>query len=108
MTEKRFTIIHIGNPYECVIKDHITDNTIGMFDSTTEPVNEVVECLNALHEENSLLKDIIKDIVIKLEANYTSNTYEMTIPINRVIYNELRRRLKETSFNEDLRRFLDD
>ena len=57
MTEnKRFTIIHIGNPYECVIKDHNTKNTIGMFDSTTDPVNEVVDLLNVLHEENEALK----------------------------------------------------
>ena len=63
--------------------------------------------LNELHEENNLLKDIIKDIVVQLDANHTSHTYQMTIPINKVIYNELKRRLKETSFNEELRRFLE-
>ena len=69
---------------------------------------EVISLLNELHEENSLLKDIITDIVVQLDANHTSNTYQMIIPINRVIFNELNRRLTETSFNEELRRVLDD
>lgn len=60
MTAKRFQIIHIGNPYECVIKDHDTNNTIGMFDSTTEPVNEVVDLLNELHEEVQSQSIVIK------------------------------------------------
>ena len=68
---------------------------------------QAVNHLNALHEENELLKNILKDITIQLDANHTLNTYQMTIPINRVIYNELNRRLKETSFNEELRRFLE-
>ena len=71
-------------------------------------MDETVELLNELHEENNLLKDIIKDIVVQLDANHTSNTYQMIIPINRVIFNELNRRLTETSFNEELRRVLDD
>ena len=74
----------------------------------SEPNIELLcERLNELHEENNLLKDIIKDIVVQLDANHTSHTYQMTIPINKVIYNELKRRLKETSFNEELRRFLE-
>ncbi len=71
-------------------------------------MEEVVDVLNNLSEENEQLKDILKDITIQLDANHTMNTYQMVIPINRVIYNELNRRLKETSFNEELRRFLDD
>ena len=74
-----------------------------------KPINlqEVLKLLNELHEENNLLKDIIKDIVVQLDVNHTSYTYQMTIPINKVIYNELKRRLNETSFNEELRRFLE-
>ena len=68
---------------------------------------ECAKLLNELYEENNLLKDIIKDIVVQLDANHTSHTYQMTIPINKVIYNELKRRLKGTSFNEELRRFLE-
>ena len=79
------------------------------FKDYDNPVNlrEVLKLLNELHEENNLLKDIIKDIVVQLDANHTSHTYQMTIPINKVIYNELKRRLNETSFNEELRRFLE-
>ena len=99
MTEKRFIeIISVekvidnltGKEYKCIID------------------NELLDVLNALHEENELLKNILKDIIIQLDANHTSQTYQMTIPINKVIYNELNRRLTETSFNEELRRFLDD
>ena len=60
---KRFTIIHIGNPYDCVIKDHNTNNTIGMFDSTTEPVNEVVDLLNEQHEEIIELREAMKRLM---------------------------------------------
>lgn len=69
--------------------------------------DEVLNRLNELYEENNLLKDIIKDIVVQLDANHTSHTYQMTIPINKVIYNELKRRLKGISFNEELRRFFE-
>ena len=87
-------------------KNHkVYDNLTG----ETHSSNMVsVNVLNELYEENNLLKDIIKDIVVQLDANHTFNTYQMTIPINRVIYNELNRRLKETSFNEELRRFFDE
>lgn len=71
-------------------------------------VKEYEEFIEELEQENEQLKDILKDITIQLDANHTMNTYQMVIPINRVIYNELNRRLKETSFNEELRRFLDD
>lgn len=64
--------------------------------------------VESLEKENEQLKDILKDITIQLDANHTMNTYQMVIPINRVIYNELNRRLKETSFNEELKRVLDD
>ena len=94
MTTKRFEY-----------KNHkVYDNMTG----ETHSSNMVsVSVLNELYEENNLLKDIIKDIMVQLDANHTLHTYQMTIPINKVIYNELKRRLEETSFNEDLRRFLE-
>jgi hypothetical protein len=94
MTAKRFEY-----------KNHkVYDNLTG----ETHSSNMVsVNVLNELYEENNLLKDIINDIVVQLDANHTSHTYQMTIPINKVIYNELKRRLKGTSFNEELRRFLE-
>lgn len=87
--------------------DGVWDNNVEDMADALLTDEEVVECLNHLHEENELLKNILKDITIQLDANHTLNTYQMTIPINRVIYNELNRRLKETSFNEELRRFLE-
>lgn len=94
MTDKRFEY-----------KNHkVYDNLTG----ETHSSNMVsVNVLNELHEENNLLKDIIKDIVVQLDANHTPHTYQMTIPINKIIYNELKRRLKETSFNEELKEFLE-
>ena len=51
MTEKRYTVIHLGNPVGCVIKDHASNNTIGVFSSMHNPVNEVCDLLNK-QEEN--------------------------------------------------------
>lgn len=117
MTEKRFnyTSERIGQHWSIEISDNQTKQPFDVdyieikdnYSQTRDNVKFIVELLNELHEENNLLKDIIKDIVIQLDANHTSHTYQMTIPINRVIYNELKRRLKETSFNEELRRFLE-
>ena len=72
---------------------------------TQEKLNRQIITLS---DENEQLKDILKDITIQLDANHTMNNYQMVVPINKVIYNELNRRLKETSFKEELRRFLDD
>ena len=103
MTEKKFTLLEDTNGgLDTVLETMVKDN--GRFLTH----KECCDLLNALHEENELLKNILKDITIQLYANHTLNTYQMTIPVNRVIYNELKRRLKETSFNEELRRFLDD
>ena len=104
MTTKRFTILYglDEDPFDWDILDNEKDAIICQYNGTP-----ICELLNELHEENNLLKDIIKDIVVQLDANHTSHTYQMTIPINKVIYNELKRRLKGTSFNEELRRFLE-
>ena len=109
MTAKRFRITDNG------IEDTLLKEQYPKIKKSDEVLDSIscthlidlVKLLNELHEENNLLKDIIKDIVVQLDANHTSHTYQMTIPINKVIYNELKRRLKETSFNEELRRFLE-
>ena len=116
MTAKRFNLI-IDSEWWIVKDDSIKSNKYrndldgddayrGLKEGELTE-KEVVDLLNELYEENNLLKDTIKDIVVQLDANHTSQTYQMTIPINKVIYNELKRRLKETSFNEELRRFLE-
>ena len=103
MSQKRFTVKNIMFDGDSIVDN--TDN--GYFTGDKQDLENLCEVLNELYEENNLLKDIIKDIVVQLDANHTSHTYQMTIPINKVIYNELKRRLKETSFNEELRRFLE-
>ena len=55
MTEKRYTIIHLGNPADCVIKDNTSNNTIGVFDSMHNPVNEVCDLLN---EQEETIKEL--------------------------------------------------
>ena len=104
MTEKRFERIYADVDVFC--RDHNAKGTSQLLEK--EDYGTIVDLLNEQHEENELLKNILKDIIIQLDANHTSQTYQMTIPINKVIYNELNRRLTETSFNEELRRFLDD
>ena len=71
MTEnKRYTVIHLGNPVDCVIKDHTSDNTIGIFSSMHNPVNEVCDLLN---NQDNRIKELetqikpIKDICKKYQ-----------------------------------------
>ena len=64
MTEKRYTVIHLGNPVDCVIKDHASNNTIGVFSSMHNPVNEVCDLLNSKEEtiiEQSIQLDYLQD-----------------------------------------------
>ena len=112
MTEKRYYQKDWEDSYYIFDSKTISENEFeekveydgyDVFADSLTP-KEVINLLN----ENEQLKDILKDITIQLDANHTMNTYQMVIPINRVIYNELNRRLKETSFNEELRRVLDD
>lgn len=43
MTEKRFQIIHLGNAYDFVIKDHITNKTYGTFQGETESMEKLLD-----------------------------------------------------------------
>ena len=58
MTE-RFQIIHLGNPYDFVVKDHQTNKTYGTLQGDDK---SLMELLNELHEENQQLKKDIKQI----------------------------------------------
>ena len=42
-TTKRFQIIHLGNAYDFVIKDHVTNKTYGTFQGETESMEELLE-----------------------------------------------------------------
>ena len=48
MTEKRFQIIHLGNAYDFVVKDHNTNNTYGTFQGDKKQMERL---LNDLNEE---------------------------------------------------------
>lgn len=52
MTE-RFQIIHLGNPYDFVVKDHQTNRTYGTLQGDDK---SLMELLNELHEENKALR----------------------------------------------------
>lgn len=59
MTENRFQIIHLGNPYDFVLKDHQTNKTYGTFQGDDE---SMMEMLNDLSDENNELKEEIIDL----------------------------------------------
>lgn len=59
MTEKRFQIIHLGNPYDFVVKDHQTNRTYGHFQGDDKSLQE---CLDNIADENEELKQQIKDL----------------------------------------------
>lgn len=55
MTE-RFQIIHLGNPYDFVVKDHQTNRTYGTLQGDD---NSLIELLNELHDEKQSVIDWI-------------------------------------------------
>ena len=57
MTEKRFQIIHLGNPYDFVVKDHQTNKTYGTLQGDDKSLQE---CLDNIVEENEQLKQELK------------------------------------------------
>lgn len=110
MTEKRFKVNTVWFNKEKTDGEHIIEYINGqplIATKSLEDAKFVKALLNGLYKENEQLKNILKDIIIQLNANHTLNTYTITVPVNRVIYNELCRRLKESSFNEELKRFLE-
>ena len=60
MTEnKRFQIIHLGNPYDFVVKDHNTNKTYGTLQGDDK---SLMELLNELNDENTHIKNTIKEM----------------------------------------------
>lgn len=60
MTE-RYQMIHLGNLYDYVIKDHIGNKTYDMIHNK-EHKKEIVNVLNSLSDENEQLKQQIQSI----------------------------------------------
>ena len=65
MTEKRFQIIHLGNAYDFVVKDHNTNKTYGTFQGDEKQMERL---LNDLEEENTMLRndDTITDYEVQI------------------------------------------
>lgn len=65
MTEnKRFQIIHLGNPYDFVVKDHATNKTYGTLQGDDKSLTEL---LDGLAEENKQLKQQVEDLEFNLQ-----------------------------------------
>lgn len=63
MTEyERFIKIHIGTPYEYVIKDINNNKTYGMFKGDDKAVIQLLKTINELNEENEGLKHHISEL----------------------------------------------
>ena len=69
MTEKRF----IDNDVEYVENQSFTDNLTGKIYWIDNGLDEIVECLNNLHEENQALKKHIKVLDQSEEASIKYN-----------------------------------
>ncbi|WP_405286513.1 hypothetical protein [Methanobrevibacter sp.] len=61
MTE-RFQIIHLGNAYDFVIKDHKTDRTYGTFQGDKESMLEMLDNLNDEIKELQVQLNFIRDL----------------------------------------------
>jgi predicted nucleic acid-binding Zn-ribbon protein len=60
MTE-RFQIIHLGNPYDFVVKDHKTNRTYGTFEGDEKSMLEMLDNLNDEIKELQVQLNFIRD-----------------------------------------------
>ena len=65
MTKKRFQIIHLGNPYDFVVKDHNTNKTYGTLQGDDK---SLMKLLNELHEEKEQLQSRCNDYNVALKT----------------------------------------
>ena len=77
MTEKRFQIIHLGNPYDFVVKDHQTNRTYGTLQgddkSLMELLNELYEEVMDLRRENTKFKLTVSEIIEDMQKYIDDN-----------------------------------
>lgn len=79
MTGKRLQIIHLGNPYDFVVKDHQTNRTYGTFQGDSISLKE---CLDSLVDENEQLKQFQEQVASVIEskmADNVCNDYKMEV-----------------------------
>ena len=56
MSEKRFQIIHLGNPYEFVVKDNATNKTYGPFEGDEKSMSDL------LNVQAEIIKRLVFDM----------------------------------------------
>lgn len=82
---ERFIIIHLGNPYDFVMKDIVENNTYGVFSNSVEkPMGEIVDLLNKQNQRIKVLEEFKKETFneIDTELNYLTDK-AMDNPVNR-------------------------
>ena len=66
MSDEPYTIIHLGNPYDFVIKNINEHETYGTFQGDEESMEEFIEKVNSIIKENDELKSsnegLLKDL----------------------------------------------
>ena len=66
MSDEPYTIIHLGNPYDFVIKNINEPETYGTFQGDKESMEEFIEKVNSIIKENDELKasneGLLKDL----------------------------------------------
>ena len=66
MSDEPYTIIHLGNPYDFVIKNINEPETYGTFQGDNESMEEFIEKVNSIIKENDELKSsnegLLKDL----------------------------------------------
>ena len=66
MSDEPYTIIHLGNPYDFVIKNIKGHETYGTFQGDNESMEEFIEKVNSIIKENDELKasneGLLKDL----------------------------------------------
>lgn len=66
MSDEQYTIIHLGNPYDFVIKNINEHETYGTFQGDKESMEEFIEKVNSIIKENDELKasneGLLKDL----------------------------------------------
>ena len=72
-TAKRFQIIHLGNPYDFVVKDHQTNKTYGTLQGDDK---SLMELLNKLHEESKYWEQLAEGRLEQInQLKQKINTY---------------------------------
>ena len=69
MSEQRFTTIYLGNPYECVIKDHFEDKSYGTISGEEKAIKGLCGLLNTQQATIDTYKEAVLTLVGILAEN---------------------------------------